>query len=102
LALRVIVHDVMLVPGSWRNSQQLFYVNRLQTKQQLKLMKTDAQWLDRFVKMEEKWKKDAEGWLEYMEVRDHSGSADGIRSKFRLMLLLFWLIPFWTRPSIQR
>jgi hypothetical protein len=32
-------------------------------------MKTDAQWLDKFVKMEDKWKKDAEGWLEYMEVR---------------------------------
>lgn len=33
------------------------------------LMKTDSQWLDKFVKMEDKWKKDAEGWLEYMEVR---------------------------------
>ena len=31
------------------------------------LMKTDEQWLDRFVKMEEKWVKDAEGWVEYME-----------------------------------
>ncbi|KAG7341481.1 cytochrome b5-like heme/steroid binding domain containing protein [Nitzschia inconspicua] len=33
------------------------------------LMKTDSQWLDRFVKMEDKWKKDAEGWLEYMEAK---------------------------------
>ena len=31
------------------------------------LMKTDEQWLDRFCKMEEKWVKDAEGWVEYME-----------------------------------
>ena len=31
-------------------------------------MKTDSQWLDKFVKMDDKWKKDAEGWLEYMEV----------------------------------
>ena len=31
------------------------------------LMKTDDQWLDRFVKMEEKWIKDAKGWVEYME-----------------------------------
>ena len=30
-------------------------------------MKTDEQWLDRFVKMEEKWTNDAKGWLEYME-----------------------------------
>ena len=30
-------------------------------------MKTEEEWLDRFVKMEEKWKKDSEGWLEYME-----------------------------------
>lgn len=33
------------------------------------LMKTDAQWLDRFVKMEEKWIKDAKGWEEYMEAK---------------------------------
>ena len=33
------------------------------------LMKTDEQWLDRFVKMEEKWQKDAEGWVEYMEAK---------------------------------
>mmetsp|Transcript_24314 Transcript_24314/g.68342 ORF Transcript_24314/g.68342 Transcript_24314/m.68342 type:complete len:151 (+) Transcript_24314:175-627(+) len=30
------------------------------------LMKTDEKWLDRFVKMEDKWVKDAEGWVEYM------------------------------------
>mmetsp|Transcript_21041 Transcript_21041/g.58534 ORF Transcript_21041/g.58534 Transcript_21041/m.58534 type:complete len:117 (-) Transcript_21041:218-568(-) len=30
------------------------------------LMKTDDKWLDRFVKMEEKWTKDAEGWKDYM------------------------------------
>lgn len=31
------------------------------------LMKTDEQWLDRFVKMEKKWVDDAKGWVEYME-----------------------------------
>jgi predicted heme/steroid binding protein len=31
------------------------------------LMKTDEEWLDRFVKMEEKWTDDAKGWVEYME-----------------------------------
>jgi hypothetical protein len=30
------------------------------------LMKTEEMWLDRFVKMEEKWIKDAKGWVEYM------------------------------------
>jgi hypothetical protein len=33
------------------------------------LMKTDAEWLDRFVKMEQKWKDDAEGWVGYMECK---------------------------------
>ncbi len=33
------------------------------------LMKTDAQWLDRFVKMEEKWINDAKGWVEYMDAK---------------------------------
>jgi hypothetical protein len=51
-------------------------------------MKTDAQWLDRFVKMDEKWKKDAEGWLEYMEVRIHSCYSSWIRSKFQLTLFI--------------
>lgn len=32
-------------------------------------MKTDEQWLDKFVKMEEKWIKDAKGWEEYMEAK---------------------------------
>jgi predicted heme/steroid binding protein len=31
------------------------------------LMKTDEQWLDRFVQMEQKWIDDAKGWVEYME-----------------------------------
>ena len=30
-------------------------------------MKTDEEWLDRFVKMEPKWVDDAKGWVEYME-----------------------------------
>jgi hypothetical protein len=33
------------------------------------LMKTDAEWLDRFVQMEQKWKDDAQGWVEYMECK---------------------------------
>eukprot|EP00529_Nitzschia_sp_RCC80_P037239 CAMPEP_0113494258 /NCGR_PEP_ID=MMETSP0014_2-20120614/29013_1 /TAXON_ID=2857 /ORGANISM="Nitzschia sp." /LENGTH=146 /DNA_ID=CAMNT_0000388143 /DNA_START=44 /DNA_END=484 /DNA_ORIENTATION=+ /assembly_acc=CAM_ASM_000159 len=33
------------------------------------LMKTEDQWLDKFVKMEEKWVKDAKGWEEYFEVK---------------------------------
>ena len=33
------------------------------------LMKTDETWLDRFVKMEAKWTKDAEGWVEYMDAK---------------------------------
>jgi hypothetical protein len=33
------------------------------------LMKTDETWLDRFVKMEDKWTKDAEGWVEYMDAK---------------------------------
>lgn len=33
------------------------------------LMKTDAQWLDRFVKMEQKWIDDAKGWVEYMDAK---------------------------------
>jgi hypothetical protein len=33
------------------------------------LMKTDEQWLDRFVKMEPKWKDDAQGWVEYMDAK---------------------------------
>lgn len=32
-------------------------------------MKTDELWLDRFVKMEDKWIKDAKGWFEYMEAK---------------------------------
>jgi hypothetical protein len=32
-------------------------------------MKTDEQWLDRFVKMEDKWISDAKGWVEYMEAK---------------------------------
>jgi hypothetical protein len=32
-------------------------------------MKTDEQWLDRFVAMEDKWIKDAEGWTEYFEAK---------------------------------
>ena len=32
-------------------------------------MKTDAQWLDRFVVMEDKWIKDAQGWTEYFEAK---------------------------------
>lgn len=31
------------------------------------LMKTKEEWLDKFVKMDEKWIKDARGWLAYME-----------------------------------
>ena len=30
-------------------------------------MKTQEEWLDRFVKMEQKWTDDAKGWVEYME-----------------------------------
>ena len=33
------------------------------------LMKTDEQWLDRFVKMEEKWISDAKGWVDYMDAK---------------------------------
>ena len=33
------------------------------------LMKTDEQWLDRFVKMEDKWIDDAKGWVEYMDAK---------------------------------
>jgi len=33
------------------------------------LMKTQEEWLDRFVKMEQKWKDDANGWLEYMDCK---------------------------------
>ena len=33
------------------------------------LMKTDEQWLDKFVKMEKKWIDDAKGWVEYMECK---------------------------------
>lgn len=33
----------------------------------ISLMKTDERWLDRFVKMEQKWIDDAKGWAEYME-----------------------------------
>jgi len=32
-------------------------------------MKTDEQWLDRFVKMEQKWIDDAKGWVEYMDAK---------------------------------
>ena len=35
----------------------------------ISLMKTDTQWLDKFVQMEEKWIKDAKGWVEYMECK---------------------------------
>lgn len=31
--------------------------------------KTDEKWLDRFVKMEEKWKADAKGWADYFAVK---------------------------------
>ena len=31
--------------------------------------KTDEKWLDRFVKMEEKWKTDAAGWADYFAVK---------------------------------
>lgn len=31
------------------------------------LMKTDEQWLDRFVLMEQKWIEDAKGWVDYMK-----------------------------------
>jgi len=31
--------------------------------------KTDEKWLDRFVKMEEKWKTDAKGWGDYFAVK---------------------------------
>jgi len=31
--------------------------------------KTQEQWLDRFVKMKEKWVKDAKKWCEYMEAK---------------------------------
>jgi hypothetical protein len=51
-------------------------------------MKTDAQWLDRFVKMEEKWKKDAGGWLDYMEVRVHS--CDALVHSFELSAHVFF------------
>jgi hypothetical protein len=33
------------------------------------LMKTEAQWLDRFIKMDQKWIDDAKGWVEYMETK---------------------------------
>ena len=33
------------------------------------LMKTDEQWLDKFVQMEDKWVEDAKGWVEYMECK---------------------------------
>eukprot|EP00934_Nitzschia_sp_Nitz4_P004725 Nitzschia sp. Nitz4//scaffold19_size178191//100858//101430//NITZ4_001983-RA/size178191-augustus-gene-0.108-mRNA-1//-1//CDS//3329540699//4715//frame0 len=33
------------------------------------LMKTQEEWLDRFVKMEQKWIDDAKGWLDYMDAK---------------------------------
>eukprot|EP00339_Tiarina_fusa_P028232 CAMPEP_0117046430 /NCGR_PEP_ID=MMETSP0472-20121206/32109_1 /TAXON_ID=693140 ORGANISM="Tiarina fusus, Strain LIS" /NCGR_SAMPLE_ID=MMETSP0472 /ASSEMBLY_ACC=CAM_ASM_000603 /LENGTH=146 /DNA_ID=CAMNT_0004758789 /DNA_START=81 /DNA_END=521 /DNA_ORIENTATION=- len=35
----------------------------------ISLMKTDEQWLDKFVKMEKKWIDDAKGWVDYMECK---------------------------------
>ena len=31
--------------------------------------KTDEEWLDRFVKMDEAWIKDAKGWAEYFDAK---------------------------------